>query len=90
MPPTVQVGATLTNESLLMMPSFGLETAPCSGNWSLVKVLDGFTLDRKIHAAGWNFFYTPWLQHTPAMSSGAATSIAKRFGKRPSTRNCLS
>jgi hypothetical protein len=57
MPPTVQVGAILTNESSLMMHFFGLETAPCSGNWNLVKVLDGFALDRKIHAAGWNFFF---------------------------------
>jgi hypothetical protein len=57
MPPTFQVGTILTNESSLMMQSFGLETAPCSGNWSLIKVLDGFALDRKIHAAGWNFFF---------------------------------
>jgi hypothetical protein len=57
MPPIVQVGAILTNESSLMMQSFGLETAPCSGNWSLVKTLDGFALDRQIHAAGWNFFF---------------------------------
>jgi hypothetical protein len=57
MPPTVQVGAILTNESSLMMQSFGLETASCSGNWSLVKVMDGFSVDRKIHAAGWNFFF---------------------------------
>ncbi|MFZ0950266.1 MAG: hypothetical protein WAN19_19195 [Candidatus Sulfotelmatobacter sp.] len=57
MPLTVQVGAILTNESSLMMQSFGLETAPCSGNWSLVQALDSFALDRKIHAAGWNFFF---------------------------------
>jgi hypothetical protein len=57
MPPTVQVGAILTNESSMMMQSFGLETTPCSGNWSLVEVLDGFALDRKIHTAGWNFFF---------------------------------
>jgi|ERR1022692_1661987 hypothetical protein len=57
MRPTVQVGTILTNESSLMMQSFGLETAPCSGNWSHIKVLDGFALDRKIHAAGWNFFF---------------------------------
>jgi len=57
MPSTVQVGAILTNESSLMMQSFGLETAPCSGNWGLVKVLDGFALDRRIHGAGWNFFF---------------------------------
>ena len=35
----------------------GLESEPYSGNWSLVKVLDGFALDRKIRASGWNFFF---------------------------------
>ena len=40
-----------------MTQLLGLESEPCSGNWSLVKALDGFSLDRKIHAAGWNFFF---------------------------------
>ena len=34
-----------------------LESEPYSGNWSLVKTLDGVALDRKVHAAGWNFFF---------------------------------
>jgi len=40
-----------------MTQLLGLESEPCSGEWNLLKVLDGFTLDRKIHAAGWNFFF---------------------------------
>ena len=40
-----------------MTQLLGLESEPCSGEWSLLKVLDGFTLDRKIHATGWNFFF---------------------------------
>ena len=40
------------------MPQFlGLESEPYSGNWSLVKVLDGCALDRKIRASGRNFFF---------------------------------
>lgn len=35
----------------------GLESEPYSGNWRLVKELDGFALDRKIRASGWNFFF---------------------------------
>jgi len=57
MPPTVQVGAILMKEWPGMTQLLGLESEPCSGEWSLLKVLDGFALDRKIHAAGWNFFY---------------------------------
>lgn len=40
-----------------MRQLLGLESEPCWGEWSLLKVLDGFALDRKIHAAGWNFFF---------------------------------
>ena len=35
----------------------GLECEPCSGNWKLLKALDGMGLDRKIQAAGWSFFF---------------------------------
>ena len=57
MPPTVQVGAILIKEWPLMTQGLGLESEPYSGNWSLVKVLDGSALDRKIRASGWNLFF---------------------------------
>jgi hypothetical protein len=40
-----------------MTKVLGLESEPCSGEWSLLKVLDSLTLDRKIHAPGLNFFF---------------------------------
>ena len=54
---TVQVGTILMKEWPGMTQLLGLESEPCSGEWSRLKVLDGFSLDRKIHAAGWNFFF---------------------------------
>jgi hypothetical protein len=57
MPSTVQVGTILMKEWPGMTQMLGLESEPCSGEWSRLKVLDGFSLDRKIHAAGWNFFF---------------------------------
>src|SRR5947207_14759982 len=59
MPSTIQVGTIVMKmkEWSLMTQLLGLESEPCSGNWSLVKPLDSFALDRKIHAAGWNFFF---------------------------------
>jgi hypothetical protein len=57
MPPNVQVGAILIEEWPMMTQLLGLESEPYSANWSLVKVLDGFALDRKIRAAGWNFLF---------------------------------
>lgn len=57
MPPIIQVGAILIDDWPLMIKLRTLETEPFSGNWSLVKSLDGFALDRKIRALGWNFFF---------------------------------
>jgi hypothetical protein len=57
MPSTVQVGTILMKEWPGMPQLIGFETEPGLGEWSLVKVPDAFTLDRKIHAAGWNFFF---------------------------------
>jgi hypothetical protein len=55
--PTIQVGTVLIDDSPLITRFFGLESETCSGSWSVVKLFDGFALDRKIHAAGWNFFF---------------------------------
>ena len=57
MPPTVRVGTILIEDGPLISKLLGLESEPCLGSWSAVKALDGFALDRKIHAAGWNFFF---------------------------------
>ena len=54
MPQEVQVGTILMSE---WPPLLGLESEPYSGHWSVVKALDGSALDRKIRAAGWNFFF---------------------------------
>jgi hypothetical protein len=56
MTPVVQVGSILI-EAWPLMPQLGLKSEPYSGNWSLVKVLDGYSLDRKVRALGWNFFF---------------------------------
>ena len=57
MPLDIKVVAILIEDWPLAMQGLGLESEPYSGNWSLLKVLDGFALDRKIHASGWNFFF---------------------------------
>ena len=53
----VQVGTILLESQPLMVEALELESEPYSGHWSLIKVLDGFALDHKIRAAGWNFFF---------------------------------
>ena len=57
MPSKVQVGSILMKEWPGKPQLLELEGELCSGEWSLLKIVDGSTLDRKIHAAGWNFFF---------------------------------
>jgi hypothetical protein len=57
MTPTLKVGTILIEERPLITKFLRLENEPCSGRWSVVQGFDGFALDRKIHAAGWNFFF---------------------------------
>jgi hypothetical protein len=57
MRPTVQVGAILMKDWPNISKLLGLECEPYSGEWILLKALDVCALDRKIHAAGWNFFF---------------------------------
>jgi len=52
-----KVGTILMKECPGMPQLIGFETEPCFGEWSTVKALDPFALDRKIHAAGWNLFF---------------------------------
>jgi hypothetical protein len=54
MTPEIQIGTILMSE---WPQPFVLESQPYSGNWSVVNAFDGFALDRKIRAAGWNFFF---------------------------------
>jgi len=55
--PTLKVGTILIAERPLITKFLGLECESYSGRWSVVRGLDRFALDRKIHAAGWNFLF---------------------------------
>jgi hypothetical protein len=55
--PTAYVGSIFMEEQPRITQLLGLEIEPYSGNWGMVKALNGFTLDRKIHAVGWSFFF---------------------------------
>jgi len=54
----VQVGTVLIGaESPRMAQVLALQSEPYLKHWSVIRTLDGFTLDDKIHAARWNFFF---------------------------------
>jgi hypothetical protein len=57
MPPTVDVGTILIENEPLIIQRLGLATEPYAAKWNIVMAMDGFALDRKVRAAGWNFFF---------------------------------
>jgi hypothetical protein len=57
MPQNVKVDTIPMKEWPGMPQLHGLKPEPCFGEWSLAKMMDAFAMDRKIHAAGWNFFF---------------------------------
>jgi hypothetical protein len=56
MPDTIKTGTILIKEGTLLPDALRFESEPCVTGWRLVKNLDGYGLDRKIHEAGWTFF----------------------------------
>jgi len=53
----VQVGTIFIEDRPLMTRALGIESEPYAGNWRLVGSFNALSLDRKIHALGWNFFF---------------------------------
>jgi hypothetical protein len=53
----IQVGTILIRDSRVIDQRLELESDSYLPNWSVVRALNAFALDRKIHAAGWNSFF---------------------------------
>ncbi len=53
---TIKTGTILIKEGTFLPDALRFESEPCATGWRLVKDLDGYGLDRKIHEAGWTFF----------------------------------
>jgi hypothetical protein len=93
MTPRIQVGAILIEDRPLVTRILDLESESYSGNWSVVKAIDGFALDR-IPAAGWNFFFMAEEVKATVFGSLAAKSIQKALKRiflkvRTQDFNCL-
>ena len=57
MTPTVEVGTILIGDRPGITQLLALEIEPYVGGWGVLRGINGAALDRKIHAAGWNFFF---------------------------------
>jgi hypothetical protein len=75
MPSTVEVGTILMREWPGMPTLIGVETEPLLDGWSAIKAPDTSTLDRKIRAVGWNFFFMATEVKTMFFGSFNATKI---------------
>ena len=94
MTPRIQVGTIMIEHRPLVTRMLDLESESYSGNWSVVTALDGFALDRKIHAAGWNFFFMAEEVKVTVFGSLAAKSIKNALKRiclkvRKQDFNCL-
>src|SRR2546430_15550736 len=92
--PTVQAGTILIEDQPLMAQVLGLESEPYFKNWGVVKNFDRFALDRKIHAAGWNFFFMAAEVKMMFFGSLGPTKLRNAIRRilvkvRPQSFNCL-
>jgi hypothetical protein len=53
----INTGTILVKDGTFLQEALRFETEPCATGWRLVKNLDGYGLGRKIHEAGWTFFW---------------------------------
>ena len=94
MTPQIQVGTILIEDRPLVTRILDRESESYSGNWSVVKAINGLALDRKIHAAGWNFFFMAEEVKATVFGSLAPKSIQKALKRiclkvRKQDFNCL-
>ena len=57
MPETIKAGTILIKEGTLLPKALTFESELYSPGWRSVTSLDGYSMDRKTHDAGWTFFY---------------------------------
>jgi len=54
---TIKTGSILIKDGTFLPDGLQFESEPCATGWRLVKNLDGYGMGRKVHEAGWNFFF---------------------------------
>ena len=94
MTPAVEVGTILIDDRPRITQLHALEIEPYAGGWSVLRGINGAALDRKIHAAGWNFFFMAAEVKVTFFGSLGTTKIRKAMRRilekvEPQSFNCL-
>jgi hypothetical protein len=79
MAPHVQVGSVLIEDRPLMTRALDIDSDPYGDKWSLIRSLNSFDLDSKIHAAGWNFFFMAGEARARFLGGVEARNVRKAF-----------
>jgi hypothetical protein len=78
---TIHMGTILVRAGTLFPEALHIEDEPCMPGWRLVRDLNGYALHRKVHKAGWTFFFLAG--EVRAIAFGAdEQSTARRAIKR--------
>ena len=64
-----------------MTRALDIASEPYRDNWSVVRSLNGFDLDRKIHAAGWNFFFMAGELKARFLGAVSANNVRNALGR---------
>jgi hypothetical protein len=94
MTPMVEVGTVLIEDRPSITQLLALEIPPYAAGWSVIRGMNGSALGRKIHAAGWNFFFMAGEVKVVFLGSVATTKVRSAIQRilkkvRPQNYNCL-
>ena len=73
----IKAGTVLFKEGTLLPDSLRFESEPYSPGWRSVTGLDGYAMDRKIHDAGWTFFFLAGESRTTAFGHEGQETIRR-------------
>ena len=91
---TIQVGTVLIEDRPAMAQALDLQCEPYAANWGALNALDVVGLNRKIRAAGWNFFFMAAERRVMFLGAIGAKKIQSALQRmleklRPLNFNCL-
>ncbi len=91
---TIKAGTIMMQAGTLIPKSVRLEAEPYWHGWGVIKHLDGYTVDRNIRSAGWNFFFLAGQIQATVWGYWGERTVLRAMKRvlrkaRPAKFNCL-